>query len=271
MAAMFRPTRAHLLLGCLAAALAAFSSANGFLLCPVGLLILFPRRAYAESLAWCASFALPLAAYLYHYNPYHHSIHAVHAASLFLTRPFYFLAFLGCAIPYRWPAALLGIVVLAIFSLAVSYRFDRTNPVMCYFAVWIMATGLLVAWARGSIASRYSIYSSLLLIFCYFFLAQYLPICSAAFNRRRWYVASVVFAVVFCSLADARAYKHLGIRRRMVLSGIELYRANPKDNSPMINPEVERVAPEERMLEQVILSEAIEKQIYRLPPKQDTR
>jgi hypothetical protein len=57
----------------------------------------------------------------------------------------------------------------------------------------------------------------------------------------------------------------------MVLSGIELYRANPKDNSPMINPEVERVAPEERMLEQVILSEAIEKQIYRLPPKQDTR
>src|ERR1700721_217584 len=64
----FAPTRARLLLACLAAALAACTSANGFLLGPVGLLILLPRRAYGAAVAWCASFAAPLAAYLYHYR-----------------------------------------------------------------------------------------------------------------------------------------------------------------------------------------------------------
>ena len=46
---MIEPTRARLLLACLAAALAAFTSANGFLLGPVGLLILLARRAYARA------------------------------------------------------------------------------------------------------------------------------------------------------------------------------------------------------------------------------
>ena len=42
------PSTAHLLLGCLAAALAAFTSANGFLFGPVGLWILLARRAYGD-------------------------------------------------------------------------------------------------------------------------------------------------------------------------------------------------------------------------------
>ncbi len=65
---MLELTGSRLLLACLAAAMAAFASANGFLLGPVGLLILLLRRDYARSLAWCASFVLPLAAYLYHYS-----------------------------------------------------------------------------------------------------------------------------------------------------------------------------------------------------------
>jgi hypothetical protein len=268
---MLRPTRARLLLACLAAALAACASANGFLLGPVGLLILLSRRAYAKSLAWCASFVVPLAAYLYHYRPVAHFINKAY----YIIRPVFFLGFLGCVVPFRWVAALLGIVVLTIVSLAVRYRFDRTNPVAFYFSLWIVASGSLVAWVRGasgfSVAPRYSIYSSLLLIFCYSFLAQYLSSRSSTFNRRRFYVTSVVIAVAICFMADVSACKKLGARRRSVLSGIEFYRAKPEVNSPMIDPVVAIVSPKEKDFEQAMLTNAIQKHIYTLPPKREIR
>jgi hypothetical protein len=268
---MVQPAHTRLLLGCLAAALAACASANGFLLGPVGLLIFLPRRAYARSMVWCASFVLPLAAYLYHFVPV---VHPQHRAS-YITRPLFFFAFLGGVVPFRWAAALLGILILAIVLLAVRSRFDRTNPVAFYFAVWIMATVSLVAWVRGavsfSIASRYSMYSILMLIFCYSFLAQYLPARSSTFQRRRFYVTAIVIAVCFCVAADVHAYRKLGARRRMVLSGIEFYRASPEVNSPMIDSRIERAAPEEKAYEQGVLTEAIDKGIYTLPPQPGIR
>jgi hypothetical protein len=128
------PPWTRLSLACLAAALAAFTSANGFLLGPVGLLILLPRRAYARSLAWCASFVIPLAAYLYHYT---RVVHPVMRTS-YITRPLFFLAFLGCgAMPSRWPAAVLGVVIVGVLWLAVRSRFDRISPVAFYSTVWI--------------------------------------------------------------------------------------------------------------------------------------
>ena len=265
---MNEPTRARLLLACLAAALAAFTSANGFLLGPVGLLVLLARRAYARALVWCASFLLPLAAYLYHYT------RLVHPADLgsYFTRPLFFLAFLGCgAIPFRWPAAVLGIVILRVLWLAFRARFDRTNPVAVYFTVWIVATGLLVAWVRGAVSfavgGRYSIYSILVLIFCYSFLAQYLPDHWPKFNRRRFYIASLMLTVCICALADIHAYRKLDARRQMVLSGIELYRANPAVNSPLIDQNLLKAYPDEAAYERDSLTNAIQKHVYTLPPK----
>ena len=268
----FAPTRARLLLACLAAALAACTSANGFLLGPVGLLILLPRRAYGAAVAWCASFAAPLAAYLYHYRI---PVHATNSA-FYITRPLFFLAFLGCgAIPFRWPAAVLGMVVLAIFWLSIRSRFDQTHPVAFYFVVWILATACLVAWVRGAagftIGSRYSIYSILLLIFCYSFLGQYLPDRSPAFDRRRFRTICTVLAFCLCLLADVHAYRKLGQRRRMVLSGIELYRADPLVHSPMVDANLLRGFPEEAPWEQGALTRAIQRHIYVLPPKQEIR
>ncbi len=261
------PTGIRLLLACLAAVLAAFSSANGFLLGPVGLLILIPRRAYARSLVWCASFLLPLAAYLYHYT------RVVHTADIssYATRPLFFLAFLGCgAIPFRWPAAVLGVVILGVLWLALRTRFDRINPVAVHFMVWIVATGLLVAWVRGAVGfavgGRYSIYSILVLIFCYSFLSQYLPGRWPEFNRRRFYAASLALTVCICLLADIHAYRKLDARRQMVLSGIELYRANPQVNSPLIDQNLLKAYPDEAAYERDSLTNAIQKHVYSLPP-----
>jgi hypothetical protein len=265
---MIEPTRVRLLLACLAALLAAFSSANGFLLGPVGLLILLRRRSYARALVWCASFVLPLAAYLYHYT------RVVHPADIgsYVTRPLFFLAFLGCgAIPFRWPAAVLGIVILRVLWIALRTRFDRTNPVAVYFTVWIVATALLVAWVRGAVrfavGGRYSIYSILVLIFCYSFLGQYLPDCRPNFNRRRFYRVCLTLAVCICVLADIHAYRKLDARRQMILSGIELYRANPRVNSPLIDQNLLKAYPDEAAYERDSLTNAINKHVYTLPPK----
>jgi hypothetical protein len=248
--------------------LAAFSSANGFLLGPVGLLILLPRRAYAATLAWCASFAPPLAAYLYHYTS---SVSQMHRF-FYITRPMFFFAFLGCVVPFRWLAALLGVLLFAVFVFAIRSRFDRVNPIGFYFTVWVLATSLLVAWVRGAVAfttaSRYSIYSSLMLIFCYSFLLRYLPSRFARLDRTLVYNVSIVLAVVAFTLANIVAYQNLQTRRDMILKGIELYRANPEANSPMIDPLVEKTVPKEKANEQALLTRAIRTQIYTLPAKQ---
>lgn len=264
-------TPTSMLAACAAAALAAFTSANGFLLGPVGLLFLLPRREYAKSLMWCASFILPLAAYLYRYTPQAHEL----SRFFYLKRPLFFFAFFGSAIPSRWAALLFGMAIFAVCSLAIRTRFDRSNPVASYFAIWIVGTACLVAWVRGAaafeIASRYSMYSVLLLVFCYSFLTQYIPSRWPGFSRRRFLVASLVCAFALWLTSDVRAYKFLGARRRMILAGVEFYRAAPSVNSPMIDPNVEKTFPAEKAFEQVVLTKALREGIYTLPSEQKIR
>jgi hypothetical protein len=166
-------------------------------------------------------------------------------------------------------------VILGILWLAVRSRYDRINPVAFYFMVWIVATALLVAWVRGAggfaIGSRYSIYSILLLIFCYAFLAQYLPNRWAAFNKRRFYATCLVVSVGVCFLADVHAYRKLGARRQMILAGIELYRANPETNSPMNDPNLEKGFETEQVYERDTLTKAIQQELYTLPPEPESR
>jgi len=190
---------------------------------------------------------------------------------VYATRPLFFLAFLGTAIGYRWPAAILGLLILCTVVLAFRSRFDRANPPAFYFTLWVFITACLVAWVRGaagfSIASRYSLYSLLMLIFCYGFLADFLPGRWPAFPRKAFYVIAAVVAACLCGAADVHAWKKLGLRRQMVVTGIEQYRARPDVNSPMIDPKVEYGVPLEKPYEQRILTEAIGQGVYVLPPK----
>jgi len=253
-----------LILGCVSAMLAAFSSANGFLLAPVGLLLLLRRRAFVASAFWCMTFVLPFAAYRYHYIPYHVSVDTVHRGS-YLGKVCYYFAFLGCAIQQRWLAAILGLAVFVVLLLAARSGFERTNPVPFYSSIWILLTAAPVAWLRQGIASRYSIYSLLLLIFCYWFLAQHISQRSSALNRQRFYAVSIVMAAVLSIPSDILADAHLGQRRQAVLQGIENYRANPAINSPLIDPEIRKAAPEEEEFERDTLTQAIAGHVYALP------
>jgi len=251
-----------LLLACISAMLAAFSSANGFLLAPVGLLLLLRRRAFVASAVWCMSFVLPVAAYRYHYVAYRVSVTTMHRGS-YIGKVAYYFAFLGCAIQQRWLAAILGLAVFAVLVLAVRSGFERTNPVPTYFSLWILLTAAPVAWLRQGIASRYSIYSLLLLISSYWFLVQYLSGRNS--NRKRFYAVSIVLAAVLCAGSDVLAYVRLGQRQQIVLSGIENYRSDPAINSPQGDPEIRADAPEEDEFERATLTRAIAGHVYTLP------
>jgi hypothetical protein len=74
-----------------------------------------------------------------------------------------------------------------------------------------------------------------------------------------------------CVLADINAYRYLSERRRMILTGIEMYRANPDANSPMIDPRILKAYPGEDLFEQRTLTGAIQKHLYTLPPRQEVR
>ena len=256
-----------LLLSCIWAVLSCFSSANGFLLGPVGLLILLYRRAFAEAVAWCASFVIPLAAYLYHYKPYYVSVGTIHGGSL-IGKAFYFFVFLGCAIHRPSVAALTGIFVAMVFALALRARFDRVNPTAFYSTLWIVLTAGLVGALRQNTASRYSIYSLLALIFCYSFLAQYVPDRIPFLNAKRFYAVSIVLALCFFLLSNKQANLHLKERREMVLAGMEHYRANPEINSPTINPEVAKYYPDEPASDRVILNKSVQQKVYTVPASQ---
>jgi hypothetical protein len=261
---------ARVLLASLSAALAALSSANGFLVAPIGLLVLLPRRAFGAATLWCASFLIPIASYLYGYSPYSVSVQSIHSRS-WLIKASYSLAFLGCAIPNRWAATILGLALFVVFGLSIRSRFYRKHPVPFYFTLWVFATAVLVGSLRGTtIASRYSIYSIFVLIFAYFFLAEQLPGRVHPLTLKRLYTASLVCALLFFIAGDVRGYRKLGERRQMALAGIEHYRANPEMNSPMIDPRVLAYAPGESEFERVQLTDALRNHLLVLPPRQNS-
>jgi hypothetical protein len=100
---------------------------------------------------------------------------------------------------------------------------------------------------------------------------RYLPSRFAKLARAHVYHVSIVLAVAIFSVANIVAYRHLQARRAMILKGIELYRANPEVNSPMIDPLVEKTVPREKANEQALLTRAIQANIYTLPAKQQVQ
>jgi hypothetical protein len=248
---------------CAAGALAAFSSANGFLAAVVGAWILWRRRAYWACVGWGASFVIPLAAYLYHYV----KVPRATSGLYYVARPLEVFAFLGMAAGSFWGALVTGFAVAAVVVWALRVGYVHENPVGVYWTVWVLLSALPVAWVRGStgvvIASRYSIYSCLMLVFCYAFLADRAAIKTGGWWRF-FYPAALVAATAFCVVKDAQAYEKLGRRSEMTRAGMEHYRANPAVNSPQIDAFVIKDVAGEDKYERQELTRAIESGIYRM-------
>jgi hypothetical protein len=155
-----------------------------------------------------------------------------------------------------------------VLALALRARFDRINVAAFYSTLWVVLTAGLVGALRQNTASRYSIYSLLALIFCYCFLAQYLPERVPVLSAKRFYAISTILALLFFVHSNKLANLNLSKRRELVLAGMEHYRANPQINSPTVDPQVEKLYPEEQESERTILNQSVQEKVYTVPPAQ---
>jgi hypothetical protein len=205
---------------------------------------------------------VPLAAYLYHYVP----VPRLATGLYYVARPLEFFAFLGMAAGSFWGAIVAGFAVAAVVVWALKSGYARVNPVGVYWTVWVLLSALPVAWVRGStgivIASRYSIYSCLMLVFCYAFLADRAGAKSEGWGRF-FYPAAVAAAVAFCMVKDGEAWTKLGERKETIRAGMAHYKENPAVNSPLIDPFVISNVPGEEDYERRELSQAIESGVYK--------
>jgi hypothetical protein len=257
---------------CVGALLCCCCSPNGFLLAPVGMLVLLSRRSYKRTILWLFSFILPFAAYLDHpvMQPGQHRP--------LLTKLFYFIAFLGGAFGFRPVAFLAGAVLLAVFLWAARTHVARERQVLFPFAIWIVLTSALVEAIRAAITSRYSIYSVLLLVCCYSFLLRKFdqePLTRTLgglvnLTRTRFLTLAIASSLCIYVPTAVWAYRHLHKRREMVLSGYRYYRANPLTNSPQANPAIDVLYPTEKPFELLMLHQAQRDGLYTVPPGRET-
>lgn len=264
----FESNRKHSFpLACALALLASFTYANAFLVGPVGLLFLVAKRAYRRSLLWCATFLPGLGPYLWHYHRFPHP-----AGASIGTQLLFFITFLGAGNPSYKLVIPTGVVVLCSYLLVTRYRLYQANAAAYLCASWVMLTAVLVAIGRSgygldmSRASRYTIYSDLLLVFCYGFAFQFGRELRLPDSRKQQlYAAVLVFSAIFCVRADQQGYHFLSERRQKLEKGLEEYRAAPDRVSPMHldHPELDVHHSQQEARE--ILTESIAAGIYKLP------
>ncbi len=271
-----RRSRAAFTAACLFAVLACGSSSSGFLLAPAGLLVLHPLRRRRRLLTWCVPFALSLAAYLDHYQP------IPHARAPLTTIAAFFLSFLGGAVenmhgfPLRHAALILGALLLVVVAHSVHTRLWQREPVLFATGVWVLLTAALVAGVRSelgavqSLASRYKIYSVLLLIYCYLYLADRARHAAAntllAHHARRAYLTALALALLFNLSTDIVGWRFLSRRHDHLVQGLAHYQADPAHVSPLYAPDDPQDFSEaERTFERLTLNQAISTGLYQPP------
>src|SRR6185437_12313450 len=162
--------------------LAISSSGNGLLVIPIGLIILILNRRYRRAFIWAALSALCIAAYWYGYSSqlWVGPTGTPVPMEMQFLRPAYFISFIGSAggYPIKAGSLLAGILMCAFYLYLAKAGYFRRNPAIGYSVLFLLLSGVLVTGFRSnfgfssSIASRYTIYSTLLLIFGWFAIVE---------------------------------------------------------------------------------------------------
>ncbi len=197
--------------------LAALSSPNGFFLAPVGAFMLAGRRQWKQLGIWTAVFCVLLGFYLFRYSGV--PITAVDKTATHSINPIYALTFLGASAA-RYvsiaPALVLGVLICGIVVIAAIKRYDLRNPAVFYSMVFILINAVAVSGLRSgqgvaqSLASRYRIYSNLMLALSYLFLLeQWILRWKGVAARRLAITAAIMLSAAFCLLSDLAGARFL--------------------------------------------------------------
>ena len=196
--------------------LAIGSSGNGFVLAVVGIVLLAVNRRYIQLLFWIAITSCCAAAYAYKWAPENLVSKASSPHAILHIRPHYVLLFIGsiAARPRFIPGILLGVAIILSIIYFAYKRYPERNPAVAYCVFYLLLTAIGVAGLRADVdplqisTSRYTIYSALFLIFCWFAVAD-------SFRDR---VASPVFrrlifpSILMCCMLFAFVTWYTGLR-----------------------------------------------------------
>ncbi len=269
-----RRSRAAFSAACLFAALSCNASSNGFLLAPAGLLVLWPGRRLGRIALWSVPFAVTLLLYVYRYHPVPHP-----SVAQLWPKVLFFVSLVGGAIenihgfPVHHASVALGTAILLVVTFSFVARFDRRSPALAAMALWLLLSAALVAAVRTylgvsqSLASRYKIYSVLLLIYCYLYLVDRITRSRVPRSyRRAAFVMALAASIAFSLSADIVGARFLARRQARLLEGLVRYQADPTRISPLYAPEdPEDFSTEEREAEREILTRSIAAGVYRPP------
>lgn len=274
---LIKPGQRSFVVACLCAVAGCGSSINGFLMAPVGLLILVPRRSWGRATVWTVTFAVCLAVYLYHYVPYAATVEG--KGGKLATKALFFVSLSGGSLenmsrlPVKGAAIVLGAVLLGVFAHACWRRYDLQNPFAFYTVVWVLLTGLLITEGRTiggitlSLTGRYKIYCNLLLIFAYVYTVSNLQKSSVTARQKQWlYGLALSASALLCAGSDYFGYKFLVHRRLKVAEGLREFEADPAHNPPVISFTDQPIPQIEPQHDRVLLIEAAQTGVYRLPP-----
>ena len=282
----------YVALVCLILAVAA--SGNGLLMVPVGVLILIVDRRYARVLGWLATCLCCVAAYAYHYNVMssQSQSHVSVLSTVMRLRPGYAMAFIGNAMAFAdlvitfgghyhplnlWLSLLLGLVLCIFFVVVAAKGYVRKNRAVSYCVLYLLLTAVAVAGLRAdlgiaqSLASRYRIYSDLLLIFAWFAIAEeFLQQEMVRLRRSRILLITIAGTILFSLSMDAWGWRYLGQRNQELVLGMAAFE-HPGSAGSIVGPILPGTNRTPRFKELVskapgIVRQSIELNIYRPPP-----
>jgi hypothetical protein len=223
-------------LSLLSLALGVSASGSGFLVAPIGCLILLQYRRPQRLLVWLSTSAALFAVYSYKYNRFSSQLGAGQSIStLHHISPLYAMSFLGASVArygVYWPAAALGGCLVAAFLYAIVDRLYAANPAIFYSISLIILTSLAVSYVRSgfgleqSLASRYRIYSNILLALIYLFGAGKLYNAGTTHPTRTFkggptvFATIMVFAVLFNIGSNYSGFGLLRARTELTREGL---------------------------------------------------
>jgi hypothetical protein len=235
------------------------SSANGFLIAAVGVMVLVVhRRTYWAVVAWAVVAALCFAVYAYHYSDGHVQSPGHLPLSVMLMHPpiLYLFSFLGAVShPYTSEnsaglalSMLVGLGFVMLFCVAAMRGYFRQHPAVGYCLLFVLLTGVGVSGARAgfglsqSVSSRYRIYSDLLLIFAWFVVVAVSRMDkSPALSRDKLLRSVVVISSIFWMAMNAHGVLALHGRNQELKSGMALFKDSMGAVTPVYRPKVPSV------------------------------
>lgn len=269
-----------LLLACIWLVVAICSSANGFGLSIVGGILLLEQRRLRHLLVWAVTVLAMATVYFYKYN--FHSSQSVPGATVgqaFLHfNLLYAISFLGTSgagFTSYVPSVALGLILLSLFIYICFTGYSRQNPAVFYSMVFVVASGFGVAGLRGafgvtqSLASRYRIYSNLLLALTFIYLVEILlpRLRLKASAEKLVLSAATILCLLFCLASDWAGVRFIEGRKQALIAEMAHWEhpnedAHIKANNPALEKQLrlgiyKPIAP--------ILLEAIRLQVYRPP------